>query len=100
LQVRAVPIRKDDEVKVVRGKFKGREGKVTTVYRKKFIVYVERVTRDKTNGAQVQVGIHPSNLVITKLKVDKDRNALLKRKASARSGEKGKYSEADMARVD
>jgi hypothetical protein len=31
LQVRAVPVRKDDEVKIVRGTFEGREGKVTQV---------------------------------------------------------------------
>ncbi len=48
--VRAVPIRKDDEVKVVRGDFKGREGKVLAVYRKKFVVHIERVTQDKANG--------------------------------------------------
>jgi large subunit ribosomal protein L26e len=100
-QVRAVPVRKDDEVRVVRGKFKGREGKVTTVYRKKFTVFIERLTRDKASGQQVQVGVHPSNLVVMKLKLDKDRQALLTRKAAARAGgAAGKYTEADMARVD
>lgn len=75
-QVRAVPLRKDDEVQVVRGDFKGREGKVVAVYRKKFVVHIERVTRDKANGAPIPVGIHPSNCVITKLKIDKDRKAV------------------------
>ena len=37
-QVRAVPIRKDDEVTVVRGNYKGREGKVVQVYRKKWVI--------------------------------------------------------------
>lgn len=32
-QVRSVPIRKDDEVSVVRGTYKGREGKVVQVRR-------------------------------------------------------------------
>lgn len=50
LQVRAVPIRKDDEVLIKRGKFKGREGKVTAVYRKKFVIHVERMTKDKANS--------------------------------------------------
>ncbi|KAG9641006.1 hypothetical protein KCU64_g12646, partial [Aureobasidium melanogenum] len=31
--VRSIPIRKDDEVTIVRGSNKGREGKVTSVYR-------------------------------------------------------------------
>jgi large subunit ribosomal protein L26e len=84
LQVRAIPVRKDDEVKVVRGDFKGREGKVLAVYRKKFVIHVERVTVDKANGAPAQAGIHPSNVVITKLKIDNDRKALLERKAAGR----------------
>merc|ERR1711862_873158 len=66
-KVRAVPIRSSDEVMIVRGHFKEREGKVTQVYRKKWRIHVERVTRDKTNGQTVSVGIHPSKVVITKL---------------------------------
>jgi ribosomal protein uL24 len=49
--VRAVPVRKDDEVQVVRGTFKGREGKVIQVYRRKWVIHVERITREKVNGA-------------------------------------------------
>jgi len=79
-QVRAVPIRKDDEVHIVKGKFQGRDGKVVQVYRKKWIIHIERVTRDKVNGATMNVGIDPSKVVITKLKMDKDRKALLERK--------------------
>jgi ribosomal protein uL24 len=49
-EVRALPIRKDDEVQVVRGTFKGREGKVIQVYRKKWMIYIDKITRDKANG--------------------------------------------------
>ena len=45
-----MPIRKDDEVTLVRGGFNNREGKVTQVYRKKFVIHVERVSREKQNG--------------------------------------------------
>lgn len=72
-QIRSLPIRRDDEVLIVRGSSKGREGKVVQVYRKKFVIHVDRVTRDKTNGTTVQLPIHPSNVVITKIKTDKDR---------------------------
>ncbi len=48
--VRSIPVRKGDTVKVVRGSFKGREGKVTTVYRKKWCIHVEKITREKVNG--------------------------------------------------
>ena len=78
--VNAMPIRKDDEVTVVRGTFKGREGKVVQVWRKKYVIHIERITREKANGATVNVGIHPSNCEITKLKLDKDRKKILERK--------------------
>jgi large subunit ribosomal protein L26e len=73
LQTRSLPIRKDDEVRIVVGKYKGREGKVTQVYRKKWLIHVDRVQRDKSNGAAAPIGIHPSNVVITTIKLDKDR---------------------------
>lgn len=93
-QVRAIPIRKDDEVTIVRGSNKGREGKVTTVYRLKYVIHVERVVREKSNGQSVPIGIHPSKVVITKLKLDKDREKILERigkgreaRAKARAGQ-------------
>uniref|UniRef100_A0A7S2V566 KOW domain-containing protein n=1 Tax=Fibrocapsa japonica TaxID=94617 RepID=A0A7S2V566_9STRA len=102
--VRSMPIRKDDEVQVTRGYFKNREGKVVQCYRKKYVVHVERCTKEKTNGAQVHVGIAPSNVVITKLKLDKNRKAILERKDRAKGAEKGKgkYTETDvnMGNVD
>lgn len=72
-QVRSLPIRRDDEVLIVRGTNKGREGRVVQVYRKKYVIHVDRVTREKTNGTTVQLPVHPSNVVITKIKSDKDR---------------------------
>lgn len=53
-------------------------------------------------GATVQVGIHPSKCVITKLKLDKDRKAILERKnREAKSDKaKGKFSEKDVAMAD
>merc|ERR1712070_410334 len=96
--VKSMPIRKDDEVIVVRGSNRGREGKVIQVYRKKYVIHIERVTREKSNGSTVNVGIHPSNVVITKLKLDKDRRAILDRKNTQENAEKGKgkYTDADV----
>merc|ERR1711865_944277 len=92
--VKAMPIRKDDEVIVVRGSHRGRDGKVIQVYRKKYVIHIERVTREKANGATVQIGIHPSNVEITKLKLDKDRIALLERKSNAKNANKGKFAKS------
>jgi len=96
--IRSIPLRKDDEVQVVRGHFKGQQvGKVTQVYRKRFCVYIERVQREKANGTTVPVAIHPSKVVIVKLKMDKNRKAIVDRKAKGRlekqSKGKGKYTE-------
>ncbi|CAH1961178.1 unnamed protein product [Acanthoscelides obtectus] len=98
--VRTMPIRKDDEVQVVvRGHYKGQQvGKVVQVYRKKFVIYIERIQREKANGASVFVGIHPSKVVIVKLKMDKDRKKIIERRAAARLGkDKGKYTEESAA---
>jgi len=77
--VRSIPIRKDDEVLVVRGSNKGREGKITSVYRLKYVVHIERVVKEKSSGQSVPLGIHPSKVVITKLKLDKGRESILER---------------------
>ncbi|RDW66105.1 putative 60S ribosomal protein L26-2 [Coleophoma crateriformis] len=77
--VRSIPIRKDDEVTVVRGSNKGREGKITSVYRLKYVVHIERVVKEKSSGQSVPIGVHPSKVVITKLKLDKDRENILER---------------------
>uniref|UniRef100_A0A2I3GS57 Uncharacterized protein n=1 Tax=Nomascus leucogenys TaxID=61853 RepID=A0A2I3GS57_NOMLE len=81
---------------VVRGHYKGQQiGKVVQVYRKKYVIYIERVQREKANGTIVHLGIHPSKVVITRLKLDKDRKKILEHKANSRhvGKEKGKYKE-------
>ncbi|KAI1709354.1 ribosomal proteins l26 eukaryotic, l24P archaeal domain-containing protein [Ditylenchus destructor] len=95
--VRSMPIRIEDEVVVTRGHHKGNAGRVMRVYRKKFVVHVDKITREKANGATVHIGINSSNVAITKLKLDKDRKALLERKAVGRARVtgvlKGKHTE-------
>jgi large subunit ribosomal protein L26e len=80
-------LRKDDEVRVLRGGFKGKEGKIVQCYRKKYVVHVERCTRDKANGQTIHVGIDASNVEITKVKMDKSRKAILDRKNRAKIGQ-------------
>jgi large subunit ribosomal protein L26e len=60
--VRAIPVRKGDTVKIMRGNFKGREGKVTAVYRKRWCLHIEKVVRDKTNGKSLSPGSGQENL--------------------------------------
>ncbi|KAL9619969.1 MAG: hypothetical protein Q9160_005438 [Pyrenula sp. 1 TL-2023] len=86
--VRSIPIRKDDEVSIVRGSNKGREGKITSVYRLKYIIHIERVNREKSNGQNVPIGVHPSKVIVTKLKMDKDRESILERVGKGRESRK------------
>ncbi|KAI7861831.1 translation protein SH3-like domain-containing protein [Spinellus fusiger] len=81
---RSIPVRQGDEVLVVRGTYKGREGKIVQVYRKKWVIHIDRVTREKVNGATTPIGIHPSKVVVTNLKIDKSRQAILDRKNSVK----------------
>ena len=69
---------------ITRGSNKGREAKVTSVYRLKYLVHLERVSREKSNGQSVPIGVHPSKCVITKLKLDKDRENILDRMKKGR----------------
>ncbi|KAF5199685.1 60S ribosomal protein L26 protein [Thalictrum thalictroides] len=70
--VRSILICKDDEVQIIRGTFKGRDGKVVQAYRRKWVIHIERITRENVNGSTVNVGINPSMVVVTKLRLDKD----------------------------
>lgn len=79
-KIRSIPIRKDDEVVVARGSYKGREGKVSQVYRLKWAVQIEKVTKEKANGSSVPIKLDASKVVITKLKLDSGRKAIIKRK--------------------
>lgn len=91
--VRSLPVRKDDEVLVTRGHYKGQQGKITNCYRKKWVIHIERLHREKANGATVNVGFDPSKVEIVKLKLNKDRKDILARKDTQREAlaDKGKY---------
>jgi ribosomal protein uL24 len=97
--VRSVPIRRGDEVILVRGQNKNHTGKVLSVYRKRFHIHIERYTKEKSNGQTVPVPVHPSNVFITKLKLTEDRKNLLERKAQNKKN-KGKWAKKDIPSVD
>jgi len=82
---RSFPVRAGDRVKIMRGEFKGVEGKVTKVDRERQMVYVENVTTKKADGTTVQRPIHVSNVMITELNLDDEyrKQALLRGKEVA-----------------
>lgn len=80
-KTRSLPVRKGDEVLIMRGKFKGKSGKVTRTDTKKYRIYIEGVTIKKTSGQERLFPIHPSKVRIVKLDLsDKYRKEILGRK--------------------
>ena len=67
---RNIPVKKGDTIKVMRGKFKGKEGKVTLVIVKTTKLYMEGVQATKRDGSKVNVKLQPSNLQITELNME------------------------------
>ena len=59
-----------DSVKVLRGEFKGIEGKVTKVSTERRGIAIEGIKREKLKGGNVDIYIHPSNVVITSLNLE------------------------------
>ena len=83
---RSFPLRKGDEVKVMRGEFKGTVGKVVKVDTKKYKVYVDAAKKKRSVGTEYLVPISPSNLMIVKLNLDdKYRLKILERGKSGAS---------------
>ncbi|MGP3666982.1 MAG: 50S ribosomal protein L24 [Candidatus Bathyarchaeota archaeon] len=67
---RSFSIRSGDVVQIVRGDYKGMEGKVVKVDYKNYRITVEGITREKADGKTVFIPIHPSNVIIKKLNLD------------------------------
>lgn len=100
LQCKSIPVVKGDEVVVKRGSHKGATGKITQVYRKKYVIHIENLVRKNAREQQVSLGINTSNVQVTKLNLKKDRKDLLARKDRTRYQNKGKFTESDVKNVD
>ena len=78
---RSANLRKGDNVKIMRGQFKSKQGKIETVNLKRTTVYISGVEISKKDGTKALFPIHPSNLMITELNMeDKIRQKVLERK--------------------
>jgi large subunit ribosomal protein L26e len=99
--VRSLPIRRGDEVKILKGKAKNKSGKVIQVYRKRWCIYVDKVQRDKQNGQSVFLPLKPSYCQIEKLHLNKDRKELLERSAQIKGKKNLKHDkDVNMNKVD
>lgn len=78
---RSVPLVRGDAVRVVRGQFRNRAGKVSRVSLGAGNVFVEGVERAKKDGSKAPCPLHPSNLLVTELNLsDKLREERLRPK--------------------
>jgi len=75
-KTRSVGIRKGDQVKVMRGKHKGKQAKVSSVSVKGRVIYLEGVTRNNARGQEKPVALQPSNLMLLSLESTKERKEL------------------------
>ena len=79
---RNFPIRKGDSVRIMRGEFRGKVGKVAEVNMKKLKILVEGINRTKKDGTKIGVSFDISNLQIKELNLtDKKRKMALERKS-------------------
>lgn len=71
---RTIQVKKGDKVKIMRGKFKGKSGKVTGVKIKRGKIYIENIQVKKMDGSKANVPIKPSNLQIIEM-ADRSKKA-------------------------
>lgn len=89
---KTLPVRKGDTVRILRGDNKGFEGKVSRVDTKAFRIYLEGLTREKVDGTNIFLGVHPSKVQIRNLNLDDKyrKDTILGRKTAPEKKSKAK----------
>jgi len=78
---RNLPLRKGDSVRIMRGSFKKKTGKISNVNLRNLKVFIEGIQQSKRDGTKVNVPFEPSNLQIIELNLeDKKRMEIIERK--------------------
>jgi large subunit ribosomal protein L24 len=67
---KSVRVVEGDSVKIVRGEFKGVDGKISKISIQKSSIAVEGVKKEKTKGEKFDVYVHSSNVIVTGLSSD------------------------------
>ena len=91
---RNIPVKKGDVIKIMRGKCKKKQGKVTEVNTKTSKISIEGIQVKKQDGSKVNVRLRPSNLQIIELNLeDKKRLKSKKDKTQKEEIKKDKIKE-------
>ncbi len=71
--MRNITLRKGDSVLIMRGKFRGKKGKVTKILLKTSKIIIDGIQIKKKDGSKVDVKMEPSNLQIQELNMEDKR---------------------------
>ena len=71
--MRNIEVRKGDEVKIMRGKYKKKQGKINLVNLRDLKIAIEGIQITKKDGTKVNAMFHPSNVKIIVLNTDDQR---------------------------
>ncbi len=96
---RSVGIRVGDEVKVMRGRFRGKHVKVDSVNLKKIKLYLTKIEVPKKDGTKTTVPFDPSNLMLTGIGSDDKRRKLRVQKRGPAAAAKTATATATTARA-
>jgi len=100
--LRNVQLHKNDKVKVLRGQFRKKDGKVSRIDLKDEKVFITGMEYIKKDGNKVPVRFHPTNLMIVELDLsDKKRKAKIEKtkKVSTPTQSKSSPSEKPVAKA-
>jgi large subunit ribosomal protein L24 len=94
---RNIPVKKDDKVKILRGKYNGKTGKILEVLLKKSKVIVDGINVTKRDGSKANVKLEPSNMQIIEMaerkkkpekKINKESKEIVKEKPKTETPKK------------
>lgn len=94
---RNIQLRKGDKVKILRGQFRKKEGKVEKINLKREKVFVTGIEVIKKEGAKIPFPLSPSNLMIIELDLN-DRKRKQKLESKKKSGSEEKLTEKKEAK--
>ncbi|MBS3794691.1 MAG: 50S ribosomal protein L24 [Candidatus Thorarchaeota archaeon] len=78
--LRSMKLKKGDLVKIMRGRFRETEGTVERLDYKEVRVYLDSATTEKADGTEINVPIHPSNLMLLQPEMDDEREERIEKR--------------------
>jgi len=93
---RNFPLRKNDVIKIMRGEYRKKTGKISEINMKKMKVLIDGIYKSKRDGTKIKIYFQPSNLQIQELNLDdKKRIEALNRVSSLKKTSEKKESKKD-----